>query len=109
MHTDKIFPEAIYLTAKETIGREKAYQITEGAAVRICAEVSEKLAKLMMAPGMRSLFVAVWDSMTKKMFGKDCGFQNVFYPKKKREYKMSVLPLFYCARMPGADEDFLRQ
>ena len=83
MHTDKIFPAAaVYLTAKDAVGGEKAYHIIENAAVIGCADIEKKLQKLMKVPGMRSLFVAVWDPMTKKLFGPSSGFQNRFYPKK---------------------------
>ena len=44
---------------------------------------------------MRSLFVKVWDPLTRKMFGEKSGFQNVFYPKKKGEYRMDVVSCPY--------------
>ena len=84
MHTDsRILPSAaIYLTAKDAIGPEKAYRIIEDAAVRGCAEIEKKLQKLMKLPGMPSLFLKAWDPLTKKLFAAGNGFQNVFYPKK---------------------------
>lgn len=36
--------------------------------------------------------------MTKKMFGGNSGFQNVFYPKVKGEYRMDVVSCPYCKR-----------
>ena len=97
MHTDKIFPAtAIYLTLKDAIGQEKAYRLLEDAIVESCAGIAEKLAKLMKVPGMRSLFVKIWDPMVKKLFGPNNGFQNVFYPKKKGEYRMDVISCPYC-------------
>ena len=98
IHTDsRILPSAaIYLTVKEVVGPEKAYQIIEEAAVRGCAEIAKKLQKLMELPGMPSLFVKIWDPMTKKMFGPGNGFQNVFYPKKKGEYRMDITACPYC-------------
>ena len=50
----------------------------------------------MKVPGMRSLFVKIWDPMVKKLFGPNNGFQNVFYPKKKGEYRMDVISCPYC-------------
>ena len=98
MHTDsRILPSAaIYLTAKEAIGPEKAYRVIEDAAIRGCAEIEKKLQKLMRLPGMQSLFVKAWDPMTKKLFGAGNGFQNVFYPKKKGEYRMDITSCPYC-------------
>ena len=48
MHTDKIFPAAaVYLTAKDAVGGEKAYHIIENAAVLGCADIEKKLQKMM--------------------------------------------------------------
>ncbi|MBQ3708812.1 MAG: L-2-amino-thiazoline-4-carboxylic acid hydrolase [Clostridia bacterium] len=95
-HTDKIFPAAaVYLTVKEELGEKTAYSVLENASVRLCSEVTPKLAKLMRLPGMKSLFVRMWDPMTKKMFGPENGFRNVFYPKKKGEYRMDVISCPY--------------
>ncbi len=98
IHTDsRILPSAaIYLTVKEAVGPEKAYQIIEDAAVRGCAEIEKKLQRLMKLPGMQSLFIKAWDPMTKKLFASGSGFQNVFYPKKKGEYRMDVTSCPYC-------------
>ena len=96
-HADKIFPAAaVYLTVKEALGEEAAYSVLENASVRICAGIAPKLQSLMRVPGMRSLFVAMWNPMTKKVFGAGNGFQNVFYPKKKGEYRMDVVSCPYC-------------
>lgn len=96
-HADKIFPAAaVYLTVKEALGETTAYAVLENASVRICAGVAPKLQKLMRVPGMRSLFVAMWNPMTRKIFGAGNGFRNVFYPKKKGEYRMDVISCPYC-------------
>jgi len=98
MHTDsRILPSAaIYLTIKEVVGPEKAYRIIEAAAVQLCAGIEKKLQTLMRLPGMQNLFLKVWDPMTKKLFGPGNGFKNVFYPKKKGEYRMDVTSCPYC-------------
>ena len=44
---------------------------------------------------MKSLFVKAWDPMTRKMFGSKSGFQNVFYPKKKGEFRMDIVACPY--------------
>lgn len=97
IHTqDRIFPAAaIYLTLKDELGQEKAYKVIEDAAVKGCAEIAKKLRKLMKVPGMRSLFVAAWDPLTKKIFGADNGFQNVFFPKEKGRYRMDIVACPY--------------
>lgn len=98
IHTDsRILPSAaIYLVIKDVIGQERAYKVIEDAAVQICAGLEKKLRKLMKLPGMQSLFIKAWDPMTRKMFGAGNGFQNVFYPKKRGEYRMDVTACPYC-------------
>lgn len=95
-HTDRIFPAAaFYLTIRETVGQERAFHILEDAAVRGCEGIGKRLRKIMKIPGMPGLFVAVWDPMTKKVFGSGNGFQNRFYPGKKGEYRMDILSCPY--------------
>jgi len=97
-HTDHyIFPAAaIYLTLCGATSRENAYAVIENAAIRNSTEVGRKLAKLMKFPGMKHFFVWFWHPMVKKLFGPDSGFRNVFYPKKKGEYRMDVIACPYC-------------
>jgi len=108
MHTDsRIFPSAaVYLTVKPIVGAQKAYAIIENAAVRNCAGIAAKLEKLMRVPGMRSLFVRVWDPLTRKIFGSSCGFKNTFYPKEKGAYRMDVTacPYFHFFTELGCPE-----
>lgn len=98
MHTDKyIFPAAaIYLTAKEALEDSAAYRIIEDVASRYSSAAGRKLAALMRVPGMRSLFIKAWDPMARRMFGVKNGFRNVFYPKKKGEYRMDITACPYC-------------
>ncbi len=98
IHTDsRIFPAAaVYLTLKDVTGPEKAYAVIENAAVKGCEGIQEKLTKMMKIPGMKSLFIKVWDPMVKKIFGPGNGFRNVFYQKKKGEYRMDVTACPYC-------------
>ncbi len=97
-HTDHfIFPSAaVYLTAKETLGEKAAYQIIENAAVGYTEKAGRKLAALMKLPGMRGLFVRIWDPLTKKKFGLKNGFQNRFYPKETGVFRMDILACPYC-------------
>ena len=97
-HTDNfIFPSAaVYQTLKEAVGNEKAYDIIENAAIAGSKPIGGKLAKLMKIPGMSSLFIRVWDPLTKKMFGPGNGFKNKFYPKKKGEFRMDITACPYC-------------
>lgn len=96
-HTEnKIFPAAaIYLTLKESIGQDEACLVIEDATFKTADAAAKKLAALLHLPGMRSLFVKAWDVLTRKLFGENSGFQNVFYPKKKGEYRMDVVSCPY--------------
>ena len=98
VHTDsRIFPSAaVYLTVSKTIGKEKAYRIIENAAIRNCAGIERKLSALMKVPGIPGLFIRMWDPLTKKIFGAGNGFTNVFYPKKRGEYRMDITECPYC-------------
>ena len=104
MHTDsRIFPfAAVYLTLKDGAGGEIAYRILENAAVARCEKIREKATRMMRLPGMPALFVKIWDPLTKKVFGQDNGFRNVFYRNKKDEYRMDIVscPYFtYCTEL----------
>ena len=98
MHTDHfIFPAAaVYLTVKDAVGQPIAYQVIEESAIRHSLTLGRKLAGLMKLPGMKSLFVSIWNPLTKKIFGPNSGFRNVFYPKKKGEYRMDIVECPYC-------------
>ena len=98
MHTDRrIFPSAaIYLTVKRVFGQREAYSIIENAAAQGCKGIAKKLASLMRIPGMRGLFISMWDPLTRRIFGENSGFQNVFYPKEKGAYRMDIIACPYC-------------
>ena len=97
-HTHRyIFPAAaVYLTLKGAIGQERAYRIIENAAIASTEPLGRKAAGMMKIPGMPALFLRVWDPLTKRMFGADNGFKNVYYPKKKNEYRMDITACPYC-------------
>jgi len=96
-HTEnKILPAAaIYLTLKESIGQDDAFRVIEDATYKTADAAAGKISVLLRLPGMRSLFVKIWDPLTRKMFSEKSGFKNVFYPKKKGEYRMDVVSCPY--------------
>lgn len=97
LHTDsKILPAAaIYLTLKESTGQTAAYRIIEEATFKTADNAGKMLAVLVRIPGMRSLFIRIWDPMTRKIFGENNGFQNVFYSNQKGEYRMDIVSCPY--------------
>ena len=96
-HTDNfIFPSAaIYLTVKGAVGAQQAYRIIENAAISNTAAIGRKLAGMMKIPGFSSLFVSLWNPISRKMFGEKSGFRNIFYTKKKGEYRMDIITCPY--------------
>ena len=98
IHTDsRIFPSAaVYLTAKDVVGRERAYGIIENAAVSACKPIGGKLVKLMKVPGMKSFFIKAWNPLTRLIFGANNGFTNVFYPGQKNGFRMDITACPYC-------------
>lgn len=91
-HTDSsIFPAAaIYLSMKDAIGEEEAFEIMDLFSVHLTEGPAAMLSKVMLIPGMRDLFIKMWDPMTKKMFGSASGFANRFYENSKGEYRMDI-------------------
>lgn len=92
MHTDsRIFPSAaVYLSMKEAVGKEEALELMDLYSDHLTKGMAAMLRKMMLIPGMRNLFVKVWDPLAKKMFGPECGFSNRFYENKEGEYRMDV-------------------
>ena len=80
-------PRGVHIHTESRILPSAAIYLT---VVQTCAGIERKLQKLMKVPGMQSLFMKAWDPMTRKLFGAGNGFENVFYPKKKGEYRMDV-------------------
>lgn len=96
MHTNKIFTSAaVYLSLKDEIDPDIAYSIMEKSVYESCASAAVKLGAIMKIPGMKSLFIRIWDPLTKKVFGPGNGFKNIFYENKKGEYRMDVVSCPY--------------
>ena len=92
MHTDFIFPSAaIQLAIKEIENDPQiGYEAISEHSWEKSRKMGEKLKKMAKIPGFKSFFVKLWDPISRKSFGSDSGFKNVFYPKKKGEYKMDI-------------------
>lgn len=98
IHTERyIFPAAaVYLTLKEELGEQAAYRILEDSAVKASVDAGRSLAKLVRLPGMRSVFIKAFDLVVRKVFSRNNGFTNVFYPREKNVYRMDVTACPYC-------------
>ncbi|MCR4597701.1 MAG: L-2-amino-thiazoline-4-carboxylic acid hydrolase [Acetatifactor sp.] len=90
-HTDSfIFPAgAIYLAMKEK-DEAMAFEVMEKKMAEKSKKMGAGLAKMCKHAWFRKFFLGMWDTMSHKMFGDTCGFQNVFYPKEKGCFRMDV-------------------
>ena len=97
MHVGFIFPcAAIQLAIKEIKGDAKlGYKVISEYSWAKSRKMGDKLRKMSKIPGFKSLFVKLWDPVSRKSFGVDAGFRNVFYPKKKGEYRMDIVECPY--------------
>ena len=97
MHAGYIFPSAaVQLAVKEIKGDlDLGYKVISEYSWAEARAMGEKLRRTAKIPGFKSLFVKMWDTISKKMFGPDAGFKNVFYPKKKGEYRMDIVQCPY--------------
>lgn len=92
MHIGFIFPSAaIQLAIREMKGDSKlGYKVISDYSWAKTRKIGAKLRKMSKIPGFKNFFVKLWDPISRKSFGEDAGFKNVFYPKKKGEYKMDI-------------------
>ncbi len=98
MHTDNyIFPaSAIYLSAKEKTDEETAYGIVENSAVALTGKAARLLDGILKLPGMTALFVKIWKPLCERMYGKNNGFENVYHPCEKDEFRMDIISCPFC-------------
>lgn len=93
MHAGFFFPAAaIQLAVKEIKGDPGlGYRAISEASWAKSREMGARLRKTARLPGFKRFFVKMWGPISKKMFGPDAGFQNVFYPKEKGAYRMDIV------------------
>lgn len=92
MHAGYIFPSAaVQLAVREIKGNpDLGYKVISEYSWAKSREMGARLRKTAKIPGFKSLFVKMWGPISKKMFGPDAGFGNVFYPKEKGAYRMDI-------------------
>ncbi len=98
LHTDRyIFPSsAIYLSLKECTDENTAYRIIERSATALTGKAAGILNAVLKIPGMKSLFIRMMKTLCEKMYGKDNGFENVYYPDQKDEFRMDITACPFC-------------
>ena len=90
-HTDAfIFPAAaIYLAARE-FSQEKAFALMQEVMKAKSLKSGEAFRAMTRLPGGKAFFLKMWDSVSRRSFSESAGFKNVFYPRKKGEFKMDI-------------------
>ena len=90
-HTDRsIFPAAaIYLAMKE-LDPEMAFDVMRKIMTDQSESAGKSIGKCCRIPGFKRFFLNMWDTMSHKMFGETAGFQNVFYPKEEKTFRMDI-------------------
>ncbi len=97
VHLSRILPSAaIQLAAKEITGNpELGYNAIAEASWAKCVNLGNKIKQMTRIPGFNNFFIKMWNPLCKKVFGPKAGFKNVFYPKKKGEYRMDIVECPY--------------
>ena len=97
MHAGFIFPAAaIQLAVREIKGNpELGYKVISEASWAKSRDMGNRLRKMAKIPGFKRFFVKMWGPISKRMFGPDAGFQNVFYPKEKDAFRMDIVKCPY--------------
>lgn len=97
VHLIRILPSAaIQMAVKEITGNpELGYNAIAEASWAKCVNLGNKIKKMTRIPGFNNFFIKMWDPLCKKVFGPKAGFKNVFYPKKKGEYRMDIVECPY--------------
>lgn len=96
-HTDNyIFPRvAMYRVLKKEFGENALAMIDE--LVNIQGEkMGQMLRKFTSLPYMERLFLKIFASMAKNMFGEKNGFAQEFYTTAKNTVKFDILDCTYC-------------
>lgn len=97
MHAGFIFPAAaIQLAVMEIRGDPMlGYRAISEASWAQSKEMGARLRKTAKIPGFKRLFVRLWGPISRKMFGPDAGFQNVFYPNEEGTFRMDIVQCPY--------------
>ena len=95
-HTDFIFPSAaMYLAIKEAKDAELGYKIISTISWNKSRKMGRMLTHMSKIPGFKNWFVKMWDPISHKSFGESAGFENIFYPNEKGEFRMDIIKCPY--------------
>jgi hypothetical protein len=96
-HAGYIFPAAAIQLASKEILKDPlpGYRAISEVSWEKSRKMGASLGKMAKIPGFLPFFVKIWDPVSRKAFGEAAGFRNVFYPRKKGEYRMDIVQCPY--------------
>ena len=97
MHAAFIFPAAAVQLAVREIKGDPAlgYRAISEYSWAQSRAIGARIRRMAKLPGFKRFFVKLWDPLCRKAFGPSAGFKNVFFPKKKGEYRMDIVACPY--------------
>jgi len=97
-HTDGyIFPRAaLYRALCSESGESEAINIIEGFVGEQGKKMGAMLRKLTALPFMDRIFLRIFTSMAKNMFGENNGFRQTFHPSPKGQVRFDITECTYC-------------
>ncbi len=97
-HTDNyIFPRvAVYRVLQKKFGDDEAMQLIDEMIHVQGQKMGNVLKKFTALPFMEKLFLKIFASMAKNMFGENNGFKQTFYSTQKGTVKFDILDCTYC-------------
>ncbi len=92
-----IFPRAaLYRAMERHLGPQSAMEYLDAAIDQRGQKMGKALRHLTALPFMKGLFLRIFASMAKTMFGAEGGFEQKFYPSPKGEVRFDILDCTYC-------------
>lgn len=97
-HTDNyIFPRvAVYRVLDKEFGSDEAVRMIDEMIHIQGQKMGGMLRKFTALPLMEKLFLKIFASMAKNMFGESNGFKQTFYSTRKGTVKFDILDCTYC-------------
>lgn len=97
-HTNNyIFPRvAVYRSLEKELGDNEAIRLIDEMIHIQGQKMGNTLRKFTALPFMEKLFLKIFTSMAKNMFGESNGFKQKFYSTQKGIVKFDILDCTYC-------------
>ncbi len=92
-----IFPRiAVYRAAEQQLGPETTSRLLADTIDQQGRKAGSMLRRLTALPLMKGLFMRIFASMAKSMFGERGGFRQTFYASDRNTVRFDILDCTYC-------------